>query len=173
MPLSLYDVSVGSFLRVTEAVTHFLEKGRKHLEETGQDPDAMLGERIHGDMLPFTFQIVSVAHHSAGAIAGVRAGEFRPPPPVELATYGACQAHVAEAEAALKALTPDEVNALEGREMAFVMGERRMPFPSAEAFLLSFSLPNLHFHATTAYDLLRSKGAPLGKGDYLRLRRPG
>lgn len=171
MPLSLHDVTVTPFLRVNEAVGHFLEKGRTHLVEAGHDPDAMLGERICADMLPFTFQIISVAHHSAGAIVGAKAGEFSPPPPVELASYAACQAHVAAADAALKALTADEVNALEGRPMAFVMGERRMPFPSVETFLLTFSVPNLHFHATTAYDLLRAKGVPLGKGDYLRLRR--
>ena len=38
---------------------------------------------------------------------------------------------------------------------------------SAEGFLLSFSLPNFYFHATTAYDILRSKGVPLGKRDFL------
>jgi hypothetical protein len=41
-----------------------------------------------------------------------------------------------------------------------------MPF-RVEDFLMSFSLPNLHFHATTAYDILRSRGAPLGKRDYM------
>ena len=70
MPLSLYDTSVAPFLRVTEAVGHFLEKSRKHFVEAEQDPDAVLDARICGDMLPFTFQIISVAHHSAGAIAG-------------------------------------------------------------------------------------------------------
>ena len=40
----------------------------------------------------------------------------------------------------------------------------KMPF-KAEGFLLSFSLPNFHFHATTAYDILRLKGVPLGKRD--------
>ncbi len=42
----------------------------------------------------------------------------------------------------------------------------KLPF-KAEGFLLSFSLPNFHFHATTAYDILRMKGVPLGKRDYL------
>ena len=41
-----------------------------------------------------------------------------------------------------------------------------MPFV-VEGFLLSFSTPNLHFHATTAYDILRGKGVPLGKRDYM------
>jgi uncharacterized protein len=41
-----------------------------------------------------------------------------------------------------------------------------------EAFLMGFSLPNFYFHATTAYDILRKEGVPLGKRDYLGQRRP-
>ena len=41
-----------------------------------------------------------------------------------------------------------------------------LPF-TAEGFLMSFSLPNFFFHATTAYDILRMKGVALGKPDYL------
>ena len=51
-------------------------------------------------------------------------------------------------------------------EVLFQFGEMKMPF-TAEGFLLSFSIPNLHFHATTAYDILRMKGVPLGKRDYM------
>ena len=43
----------------------------------------------------------------------------------------------------------------------------------AEDFLMSFSLPNLHFHATTAYGILRARGAPLGKRDYMGRMRVG
>ena len=60
----------------------------------------------------------------------------------------------------------DEVNGLEGRDMVFQIGERKMPFV-AEGFLLSFSLPNFFFHATTTYDILRSKGVKLGKRDFM------
>ena len=50
--------------------------------------------------------------------------------------------------------------------MAFEMGGRRIPF-TAEGFVLSFSLPNFHFHAATTYDMLRMRGVPLGKRDYM------
>ena len=74
------------------------------------------------------------------------------------------------APAKLEALKPDDVNALEGKDVAFQFGETKIPFV-AETFLLSFSLPNFHFHATTAYDILRSRGVPIGKRDYMgRLR---
>ena len=170
MALSLYDVSVVSFLQTVGAVEGFLQRGRDHCELEGVDADSLIETRIHPDMLDFRFQVVSVVHHSLGAIEGVRKGVFSPggaPGPFD---YAGLQRHVAEARQALEAMSPDEVNGLEGRDVAFVMGERRIPF-AAEGFLLSFSLPNLHFHATTAYDLLRLKGVPLGKRDYMgRLR---
>ena len=66
----------------------------------------------------------------------------------------------------LQRLSPDEVNALAGREVVFRFRDRQIPF-TAENFVLSFSLPNFYFHATTAYDLLRAKGVPLAKRDFL------
>jgi hypothetical protein len=38
---------------------------------------------------------------------------------------------------------------------------------TVENFILSFSLPNFYFHATTTYDMLRMAGVPLGKMDFL------
>ena len=55
---------------------------------------------------------------------------------------------------------------MEGGTILFKVGDFEMPF-TAENFILSFSLPNLYFHATTAYDILRMAGAPLGKMDFL------
>ena len=68
--------------------------------------------------------------------------------------------------AKLKAMSPDEVNALSGKDVVFQMRDFKVPF-TAENFILSFSLPNFHFHATTTYDILRTKGVPLGKRDYM------
>jgi uncharacterized protein len=80
--------------------------------------------------------------------------------------YAALQALVAAAHSELSALTPEAVNALLGRDVTFKVGDRALPF-TAEGFLMSFSLPNFFFHATTAYDILRHKGAPLGKRDFM------
>jgi hypothetical protein len=165
MAISLYDVSVTSFLQVLGGVSGFLERGLAHCQDNGVDPESIVETRIFQDMLPFRFQIISVAHHSKGALEGAKAGVFRPPSGPDL-DYAGLQGLVADAQAALKALSPDEVNALEGRDMVFQLGERQMPF-TVENFLMSFSTPNLHFHATTAYDILRSKGVPLGKRDYM------
>ena len=136
------------------------------LEEYFRDPASIVETRLFADMLPFSFQIQSVAHHSRGAIEGIKAGVFNPPPASPPLDYAGLQKLVADARQALEAVTPDEVNALEGRDVVFQLGEMKMPF-TAEGFILSFSQPNFHFHATTAYDILRMKGVPLGKRHYM------
>ncbi|WP_374575829.1 DUF1993 family protein [Phenylobacterium sp.] len=166
MAISLYDVSVTSFLQVLGGVSGFLERGLAHCQDNGIDPDEIVETRLFPDMLPFRFQVISVAHHSQGAIEGVKAGVFSPGGVADPLNYTELQALIAETLTALKAVTPEEINGYEGRDMFFKFGEHRLPF-TAEGFLMSFSMPNLHFHATTAYDILRMKGVPLGKRDYM------
>ena len=170
MAISLYDASVVSFLQVLGGVAGFLERGLSHCQDSNIDPQEIVETRVSPDMLPFWFQIASVAHHSRGAIEGVKKGVFSPGTAAPPFSYADLQKMVADAIAELKALDPAEVNALEGGDMAFQFGERKLPF-TAEGFLLSFSMPNLHFHATTAYDILRQAGVPLGKRDYMGAMR--
>jgi hypothetical protein len=165
MAISLYDLSVTSYLQTTGAVAAFLEKGLKHFAEKNIDPAEIVETRLHPDMLPFRFQIVSVAHHSIGAIEGVKKGTFSPPTGPDY-DYKGLQKLIADAREALQKLTPTEVNALEGRDVTFQLRDFKIPF-TAEGFIMSFSLPNFYFHATTAYDILRTKGVPLGKRDYM------
>jgi hypothetical protein len=166
MAISLYDLSVASYLQTLTGVAGYLDRALGHFQDNGVDPDEIVETRLFGDMLPFRFQVLAVAHHSLGAIKGVQAGLFNPPGPSPAQGFIGLQQVIADARAGLEALTPDEVNALEGKDVVFAIGERRLPFV-AENFLMSFSLPNFHFHATTAYDILRMKGAPLGKRDYM------
>src|SRR5262249_4539257 len=154
------------------AVDGFLEKGLAHFTAHHVDLDEIVETRLAPDMLPFRFQLQSVAHHSLGAIEGAKKGLFQPPPQAPAYDYRGLQQLVADAREALQKVTPAEVNALEGKDVVFQLRDFKMPF-TAEGFLLSFSLPNFYFHATTAYDILRMKGVPIGKGDYrgqMRLR---
>lgn len=173
MAISLYDVSVAGYLQTLHAVAGVLEKGAAHCAETGADPAALVATRLYDDMFPLAFQVWSVEHHSMGAIEGCRTGQFAPPRPLPALDYAGLQKVVADAIAGLSQVTPEEVNAFEGREVVFQLGEMKLPF-TAEGFLMSFSIPNFHFHATTTYDILRSKGVKLGKRDYmgkLRIKR--
>jgi uncharacterized protein len=166
MTISLYDATVANYLQTLEAVVGFLEKGLEHFRTKQVDLDQVVETRLAPDMLPFRFQLQSVAHHSLGAIEGVRMGLFQPPPPAPAYDYPALQKLVGDALGTLRKVPPAEVNALEGRDVSFQIRDFKMPF-TAEGFLLSFSLPNFYFHATTAYDILRMKGVPIGKRDYM------
>ncbi len=173
MAIALYELSVANYLQTLGAVDGFLAKGLAHFKEKNVDPNQVVETRLFDDMLPMRFQIWSVAHHSLGAIRGVKAGSFAPPPPLPALDYVGLQKVVTEAREELQRVTPDDVNALEGKEVTFRLGDRKLPFV-AQDFLLSFSLPNFYFHAATAYDILRLKGVPLGKRDFMgRLRLKG
>ncbi len=166
MAFSLYDASVANYLQMLGGVSHFLDKSLKHFQDKGIDPESIVEARIVDDMWPLRHQIVAVAHHSRGAMEGASAGEFKPPVSDPALNYAGLQALVKNASDALAALKPDTVNALQGRDVIFRLGDLSMPF-TAETFLMTFSLPNFYFHATTAYDILRSKGAPIGKRDFM------
>jgi hypothetical protein len=173
MAFSLYDATVANYLQILGAVGGFLDKSLSHFRDNGVDPAEIVETRLTADMLPLRFQIVSVVHHSRGAMEAAKNGVFTPPSGRPDTDYTALQALVTEARAELSALTPETVNALVGRDVTFRFGERALPF-TAEGFLMSFSLPNFFFHATTAYDILRHKGAPLGKRDFMgRLKLKG
>jgi hypothetical protein len=166
MAISLYDLSVASYLQTLGGVIGCLEKGLAHFTANGVDLDGIVETRLHPDMLPFRFQLQSVAHHSLGAIEAMKKGLFQPPPQIPPLDYRGLQKLVADARDGLQKLTPGEVNALEGKDVVFQLRDFKLPF-TAEGFVMSFSLPNVFFHATTAYDILRMKGVPLGKRDYL------
>lgn len=170
MAISFYDASVTNYVQILSALTGVLDKGLSHCRESGIDPESIVEARLAPDMLPFSFQIHSVAHQSLGAIEGIRSGVFRPPGEKPPHTYAQLQGVVADTLASLKKLTVAEVNALESHDVVFEIRGMKMPF-TAVGFLLSFSLPNFYFHATTAYDILRSKGAKLGKRDFMGVLR--
>ena len=170
MGISLYDVTVPGFMQTITAMEGVLQRGLAYCKDAGIDTNEIVEARLYPDMLPFRFQVVSIVKNSVGAIESVKAGIFTRPPQTPPYDYAGLQGALAEASTRLKGYTPDEIDALQGRDMIFHPGEHKISF-TIDNFLLSFSIPNFHFHATTAYDILRSRGVPLGKRDYLgRLR---
>ena len=166
MSISLYAVTIRSYQQTLGAIGGLLGAAEALCTSKGIAPEEIVQARLTPDMLPFCYQVKSSAVHSLGAIEGVRRGVFSPdmtPPPD---SFPALKARITETLAALDKVPPAEVESFVGRDMFFVFGERRLPF-TAEDFLMSFSLPNFYFHATTAYDILRWKGAPIGKRDFL------
>lgn len=166
MALSLYQAIIPSFRQILESITHLVDKAYAWCRANGVSPEDVIQARLAPDMLPFAYQVKSTAVHSIGAIEGVRKGVFGPDMTNPPESFDALKARISETREALAALTPEEINGFEGRDMRFEMGNFRMDF-TAENFLLSFSQPNFYFHATTTYDILHMKGIEIGKRDYL------
>jgi hypothetical protein len=163
---------VGTYLQTLGGVIGFLEKGRAHCEANGIDLDQVVETRLIPDMNPFRFQIFTVNHMTRGALKALESGRFAPPGPTGDLDYAGLQQLVADAHAELSKVSRESVEALEGKQVTFSIGDFKMLF-TAPNFVLSFTHPNLFFHATTAYDMLRMKGVPIGKANFLGPMRIG
>jgi uncharacterized protein len=173
MSLSLHAAVVQTYQQILPSVAGLVAKAEEHCAAHGLAAEALTEARLAEDMWPFAKQVFECGHHSSRAIEGVRAGVFGPeiqPVPSDFATL---RKEVADAMAIVDAVNPGELDAIAERDMLFKFGDHEMPYTVAD-FLLSFSLPNFYFHATTAYDILRNQGLKVGKRDFLgapRLKR--
>lgn len=179
MAITLYDLGVPTFLQTSRALLGIFDRAIRHCAETGADPDEFVHARLCPDMAPFHFQIESVKNHAVWGIEAVKTGKFDPPPLAGAVSFTELRATVSQAVTALEAVTPEDVNSRSGKDLDIVVfrpvdeenastsawGPRTLAL-TPETFLLSYSLPNFYFHAVTAYDILRTRGVPIGKGDY-------
>jgi uncharacterized protein len=166
MSISLYDAIIPGNLQIIGSVSSLVDKAAAFCAENGRSEEDMAQAKLIEDMLPFAYQVKAVAEHSLGAIEGVRAGNYSPDLAAPPADFAGLKAKLAAAASALEAIDPAEVEGFIGNDMQFSFGEMVIPF-TAENFLLSFAQPNFYFHATTAYDILRAHGVPIGKRDFL------
>lgn len=171
MSASFYDLTVGTYSQIVEAAVGVLQKGADYCQQNGISLDDVVDSRLIDDMANFHFQVVCITHHSLEALNGMRSGEFLPPS-YEPMDYAALQTLTATTLESLNRLSVNEVDGLADGNLVFKLGGNEIPFTNVN-FALSFSLPNFYFHATTAYDLLRAKGVPLGKRDFLGAMKMG
>ncbi|MGA0530933.1 DUF1993 domain-containing protein [Hansschlegelia sp. KR7-227] len=165
MTLSLYDVTIPTLLRALDNLSAILAKGEAFAQSEGLDPGALVQARLAPDMLPLAGQVQRASDSAKGAavrLGGVANARFED---VET-SFADLYARIDKTVAFVKS-APRE--AFEGKEDAEVIlptpsGDRRF---TGRAYALQFVLPNVFFHVTTAYDILRHKGVPLGKLDYL------
>jgi hypothetical protein len=171
MSVSLYDLTIGSYVQILEGAVGFLDQGARHCQSQGIALEDLVATRLYPDMADLHFQVTSMTHHSLGAVEGLRKGQFGPPS-FEPCDYEALQAMTQSTLETLKTQDRTEIEGLAEGRVLFKLGEHEIPF-TAINFALSFSLPNFYFHTTTAYDILRSKGVPLGKRDFLGAKKVG
>lgn len=165
MTISLYQASVPVFVRALRNLQHILEKGAAHARERGVDPDSLLQLRLVDDMLPLSRQ-VQIACDMAKNGAARLAGQEPVPLADEETTLDQLYARIARTIELVQAVEASKVDGSEGRDILLKMRTGELRF-NGQDYLLQFVLPNLYFHVTAAYALLRREGAPLGKTDYI------
>jgi hypothetical protein len=166
MSIRLYDALVPQYLQMLGAVDNLLDKAAAWCDQHRRPPSDVIEARIREDMLPFSYQVKSVATHSWWAIQGARRGSFSPRRTSAPDNFEDLHKEIQEAQREVGNVTKKEMDAFVGRDMKFVVRGHARRY-TTDKFLLSFSLPNFYFHAATAYDILRSKGAKIGKSDFL------
>jgi hypothetical protein len=164
MTISFYDASVPVHMQFLRALLGILDKGEKHCAEKGLDPAGLLATRLVDDMQPFTFQVAQAINHSVGALATIR-GQQRARTG-GLDSFAACKQAVEQALAELEAIQPAELENAATSAVEIKFPGRELKF-TGQGYLLSNALPQFFFHVTTAYDILRHKGVPIGKRDFL------
>jgi hypothetical protein len=165
MALSLYDISVPVFSRGLGQLTHVLEKSLAHAKANDIDPATLVDARLAPDMITLAGQIQRASDASklgVARISGITAPSF----PDEEKTYEELLARIAKTQAFLATVDRALVDGQEERQVTIKAREGEAHF-TAQRYLLQFALPNFFFHVTTAYDVLRHKGMPIGKMDYL------
>lgn len=163
--LTIYDASVPVFARALGVLSDLLDKAEAHAAQQGLDPAELTEARLYPDMLPLARQVHIATDGAKGCAARLAGVEIPSYPDVET-TFADLRARIARTQAFIQGLDPAAFVGADEREVtARVGGEPRVM--TGQAFLLTFALPNFFFHITTAYDILRHKGVPLGKRDYL------
>jgi hypothetical protein len=164
--LSMYQASIPVFLRALGNLRQVLEKGEAHAREQGYEPAVLLQSRLYPDMLPLVRQVqiaTDTAKFGAARLAGVESPRFED---VET-TFAELFARLDAVAAYLGTFEESAFEGSEDRAVTLTTRTRGDLTFNGSGYLLGFALPNLFFHVTTAYAILRHNGVPLGKLDYL------
>ena len=164
MPVNAYSF-VGMYAHALDAAAHLLIKGAEHAAANGVSDTDMLDWRLIEDMQPLRFQIMVVCNFSRQWPARVAGLPVPEGVSAELDLAG-FKAAVADAKAYLAALRPDEFEGRDEAPLTIPIGDGDMkPTLAAGRWLTIFATTNIYFHLSTAYDILRARGVPIGKMD--------
>jgi hypothetical protein len=165
MSLSIYQISIPVFARALNNLAAILNKAAAYAEAKKIDPSVLINYRLAPDMLPLSRQ-VQIASDTAKGCAARLAGVDVPSFADTETTFPELQERIDKTLAFLNTLTAEQIDGSESRTVTIQLRGKDVQFVGL-AYLTSFVLPNLYFHVTTAYAILRHNGVELGKADYL------
>jgi len=181
MDISIYQASIPSLRLMLRNLSQILQKAATFAEKERMSPESLLERRLAPDMFPLSRQveiIVSGARGCAARLAGrIDPNDESPEVAVfnrgaeqsfgeRLTSFAALQALIQEVLGYLETLSREEIDAAPEQPVSVAKpGEVRV-FENPRSFVLQCVLPNLYFHVTVVYALLRSAGVALGKQDF-------
>jgi hypothetical protein len=161
---AMYDASVPTITRALTNLVGVLEKGAAHAEAKKIDPSVLVGSRLYPDMFPLVKQVQiasDVAKLGTARLAGVEGPKWED----KEATFADLVARVRKTIDYLATLKPEQFD--DGSRMVtFPTQKESYTWPAAR-YLYQRVLPNVFFHCTTTYNILRHNGVDIGKGDFL------
>jgi len=166
MSISMYSASIPVFQTMLRNLSHFLKKAQTHAEAKKFDPTVLLQSRLAPDMLPLTRQILIACDASklcAARLSGMEAPKFDDTE----SSFAELEQRIDKTLQYLQSVPADKVDGTEEKEITFPVGRDATRTMKGEAYLKHWALPNMFFHVTTTYAILRHNGVDLGKTDYL------
>jgi uncharacterized protein len=170
MKVSMHALSVAVFVTALDNLSKILEKGAVSAVQRKFDPGVLLAARLAPDMLPLMRQVQiagDIAKNSVARLAGQEPPRFEDTE----TTIEQLQARLARTIDFLKSVPASALEGSETRDIQVPARERTLEFKGL-GFLQRWAIPNVFFHVTTAYDILRHNGVELGKRDFLGDHRP-
>jgi uncharacterized protein len=165
MSISMFQASVPPIIRALTNLRAILEKAAAHAEARRIDPSVLVSARLYPDMYPLSRQ-VQIATDMAKGGASRLAGKEIPRYEDNEYTFPELIARLDKTIALLEAFKPDEMDGSEEKTITLQLHERTLTF-KGQQYLLDYVLPNVYFHATTAYAILRHNGVDIGKKDFI------
>lgn len=161
----MYQASVPPLIRSLTNLIGILEKGAAYAEAKNVAPEVLINSRLYPDMFPLSKQVQIASDVSRKGIARLAGVE---PPVMEdnETTFPELITRVQNTIEYLQTFTADQIDGTETKTIDLPVRDQVITFAGLP-FLLSFVMPNVYFHVTTAYGLLRHAGVEVGKMDYL------
>jgi hypothetical protein len=164
MPLSLYTASVPVFTRAFKNTLHVLDKAEANAKERKIKLEVLVNARLAPDMNPLSFQIQSATDRTKFFVARVT-GQTAPSWSDDEKTFDDLRARIGKATDYLATFKPSDLDGKDETLVALKKGGADVQI-TAMQYLTAHVYPNFFFHVTTAYDILRHNGVPLGKSDF-------
>ncbi len=165
MNLSMYQASVPVCMRMFRNFVRILEKGGAYAAEREIDPSVLLDSRLFPDMFPLVRQVQVATDIGKRGMERLAGDEVTFVEDAET-SFEELIGRIQSVLDYLEALSPEQIDGTEDTPITFKLRGQDVTFAGRD-FLLNFVLPNVYFHITTAYNILRHNGVELGKPDYL------